>query len=422
MYLLAIPLFLLLVRNVRQLVVQKQLSLTWLFSTYWFVFLIGGLMFFKSEYDFALKPFLWVLCSIMLFTFGYKIVNKTYLAANIVKEENRTEIIKISDVSKNCFISILLIIFIFRVVVLCRQLIIYNISPFSLSAVFAFFREAKYGLVELSINNGFGLKIINVVFYVSIMAFGYALRYLNSKEKVGFTLLIFINSIVVVLLDGAKATLIFIAVLLMTGYLFDGLAHNRKVLSNIKLPVVILLGVGIVILLFLMMGSDFYNFKIYAFGEIPAFSEFFKIGPSERTFGKQTIYGLIKIFAPSEDFEGIHDNYPLIKEFAIDTNIFTAFRCAITDFGYLGGLVFYFVLGLIAGICKRNHKSLLSEMFISWLVGYILLSFLMSVGYYFTISLALILGPIAIRLMKRVIVITKVNKTEHMQVFNNGLI
>ena len=146
--------------------------------------------------------------------------------------------------------------------------------------------------------------------------------------------------------------------------------------------------------------SDFFT---YGFGEIPAFNSFFNTYDEKLTYGKQTFYGIVRLLSPETMFSGNETNYSLPSNINILTNIYTAYRCSITDFGVIGGELFYFFMGSISGLCISNiKKELISFSILGWILGYIMLSFLISIGYYFTISVSFFLAAVYLFMIKKI--------------------
>ena len=94
-------------------------------------------------------------------------------------------------------------------------------------------------------------------------------------------------------------------------------------------------------------------FKTYLFGGISAFATFLKersSTPIEYGFGRYSFSALYDMFGIAKNEFGVYTTYLRISstDYTLTTNIFTAFRQYIDDFGILGTCILMFFFGIIS--------------------------------------------------------------------------
>ncbi len=99
------------------------------------------------------------------------------------------------------------------------------------------------------------------------------------------------------------------------------------------------------------------SFKAYLFGGIAAFSTYLNnYNPAEFGWGRFSFSSLYDLLGIHKNTIGIYTDYLRIsiEDPSQDTNIFTAFRQFMDDFGIFGTLIFMFILGAFSFISFRK--------------------------------------------------------------------
>ena len=127
------------------------------------------------------------------------------------------------------------------------------------------------------------------------------------------------------------------------------------------------------------------KFAEYAVGHMEAFEMWFekyRENMDSLQLGANTFLALADKIGLKEKTQGV---YSLIPE--ASSNVFTAFRGIITDFGIVGSLVFFQMIGLLGGVSEKfilNMKGALAKMVYASLLFFILYSFVVSPWVYTT--------------------------------------
>lgn len=109
-----------------------------------------------------------------------------------------------------------------------------------------------------------------------------------------------------------------------------------------------------------IIGQGLSSFKSYLFGGIAAFSTYvndYKLG--ELGWGRFSFSSLYDLLGIHKNTIGIYTDYLRIssEDITADTNIFTAFRQFMDDFGIFGTIIFMFILGAISFVFFRKASK-----------------------------------------------------------------
>lgn len=383
---------------------KNKLDISSFFELYWFVFVSMGLLVFDDEYPISILTIVWIFCACILFGLGYNLGKKCILGRrNIIRETN---IVTLRDYSLRIYsfvvVSFLITIF-FKLAIITLSGNLSSLFSFSrMLDMFSSFREIKYGIGEAAVSTGFLGKIVDLIYYPTIIVLGCFYKQF-SKTKKKKIIVLFLGAVLLsTLTDGAKASIIFALVLFLVGIMLDAMYMGGYQLNKINYKMVFLIAITFFMVMKILLHNNVSSFLLYGFGEIPAFDEFFNRFDGNYTYGKQTFYGIVRNLNSDIMFDAGNQNYSLPVTINIATNVYTAFRCSITDYGYLGALIFYIIMGFSAGLCVNSkRKGYLSMSILGWIMGYIMLSFLISVSYYLTITLAFLIFPIYIQIFAR---------------------
>lgn len=371
---------------------------------YWGIFLFLGVYVFGSIYSFHDELVAYLIVVNVMFLIGYELSGNR-LRSRLDNLKTRKIMLINIEYNSNVLRYVFMVQFLYLIYMFAdvyadgRWTQILSLS--GLLNLFLNSRDIKYSFIAGESDVSILKKIVELLYFSSLTVYGF----MFSRGNRQITFLIVINAILSMVFSGMKAMLIFSLVMFFSGYLSNKFLCDDFYLKDIKFFRLILYSsIFVMSLIFIMdwnSNIDFYDnpLIIYALGEIPAFDFFLANNNFEYTYGVQTFYGIISFLFGNIPFSEGASNYSIDAGLSIETNIFTSFRGLITDFGIIGSLIGYFLLGYFCNSFKLRQKynfcCLGLYMFI---VGYMLLSFLISIGYYLTLTVAFILSSIICRI------------------------
>lgn len=289
------------------------------------------------------------------------------------------------------------------------------------SGIQLFIQSGNEYFNEASENGGILSLIINVMYAYLISVFAIDGYYQGnkkesngSKSQLGMLLL---GTSIYAILAGRKSLVIwpvlFWGMGLLTGTC-ESVALSRKgrnstavfIKKNIKklFPYIVLF---LVVICFMFATRNFVSgnvnkvsesFMVYLFGEIPVFNEWFAnadYSTLQYSHGRQIVFGIIDQFGLESDT--LYSNYPLLGygKAGMLSNIYSAFRSYIEDFGFIGCIILHFFAGILTGIseyyCRVSKKHIGATIIVSIISTFILFSFIISAWHYFTVFIANVL-------------------------------
>ena len=371
---------------------------------YWGIFLFLGVYVFGSIYSFHDELVAYLIVVNVMFLIGYELSGNR-LRSRLDNLKTRKIMLINIEYNSNVLRYVFMVQFLYLIYMFAdvyadgRWTQILSLS--GLLNLFLNSRDIKYSFIAGESDVSILKKIVELLYFSSLTVYGF----MFSRGNRQITFLIVINAILSMVFSGMKAMLIFSLVMFFSGYLSNKFLCDDFYLKDIKFFRLILYSsIFVMSLIFIMdwnSNIDFYDnpLIIYALGEIPAFDFFLANNNFEYTYGVQTFYGIISFLFGNIPFSEGASNYSIDAGLSIETNIFTSFRGLITDFGIIGSLIGYFLLGYFCNSFKLRQKynfcCLGLYMFI---VGYMLLSFLISIGYYLTLTVAFIFSSIICRI------------------------
>jgi oligosaccharide repeat unit polymerase len=224
------------------------------------------------------------------------------------------------------------------------------------------------------------IVLLNAFQYVSALSCSYCLVYAKNKKQVIICLLFVIPVITSSLISTAKSSLIASFFLAAAGMAtgFVSIYHRAPNIKIRQLVIILLLCVFFGLFLFILMmvraggftQENFqiirHKFSVYAFGEFGVFdtwvSQHFSF--SHYTFGVSTFMAPFSLLGLVTKNPGI---YSLIE--GTETNVFTAYRGLITDFGYTGSLLFMIFLGFLGNVSLQKIMNVEHPNFYRTLYG-----------------------------------------------------
>lgn len=235
---------------------------------------------------------------------------------------------------------------------------------------------------------------ISIIIYMGALMGGYSFHYMETKKGKVLAIATLFPILFLAIITNAKVGVIASVFLWFIGWLLKVL-HVKKT-GSVLTPKLVVIGIciaitGIVFLDLVMLmriGSIdmetqlIVNQKLqeYAFGQVNSFAVWFdSINIFELEFGSNTYMFITNWLGITERKQGVYDLMP-----GVVSNIYTINRGVITDFGKIGGLLYWTIIGLLSGGTYKKVKSGLPNCIITMVIlGTI----------YFTIFYGFIISP-----------------------------
>lgn len=234
--------------------------------------------------------------------------------------------------------------------------------------------------------------LFSILIYMGALIGGHCFVQMKTLVGKAISLVTMIPILVLAIITNAKVGVIACVFLWIIGWCVN--SFNVKSTGRLLSKRTIYLGIVIAVLgiafldltMLLRIGSIdretqlIVNQKLqeYAFGQVQAFAEWFhKRGNLPVEGGSNTYMFLTNWLGLTERKQGVYDLMP-----GVVTNIYTQNRGIIMDYGVVGGLVYWTVLGVIAGRAFKKVKSglhncqfsmvILAAMYFAILYGFII--------------------------------------------------
>ena len=207
-------------------------------------------------------------------------------------------------------------------------------------------------------------QILLVFMYCSMLYAGFLTNFVSKKRHIVVCVCSILPVILNVIISTAKSGFIAAVMLfvigLFTGYLCK---RGRQKLKVKKKTVVITAVMGLSVFGFLFWamlwragGLEYFSeiknkFFVYAFGSVPAFDNWLgNFYAPHYEFGKNTFLAIPHFLGLADRAQGV---YGFLDGYS-DSNVFTAFRALIQDFGVGGGLIVVFFIGFVGSVVYRK--------------------------------------------------------------------
>lgn len=387
---------------------KGTVSIPGLFTAYWGILICIGIPLYWKTYTFHYQGFFWILLMCAVFFLSERLCVRVlkkrgwYGRETCLRDpaEKSTELIV-------RLVKIFLLLRLFGLVcyLAMNDIIILDLlKPDWLMKSIHRLTMMKYYVVPTRYSSL--ISIANTLSCTGMLLLGLYGMDFSKKDRIqvgAFAAMTFVVSMVIF---ASKADVIFAVLLFLTG-LFARLVIEGTDLfawTRQHKKLVLLLGVtGAALLLmlavFIVVRSGFQKsladgFKQYGFGMIPAFDRYFSVlRPEKLSWGIYTFYGIFSTLGltPSGIPQGIYREMYLGRD-NYATNIFTAFRSLLDDFGLVGCLAVFVLLGVLCAVftdvCRNNRKRALAPSGLCFLLFFLLNSFMISSGTYFSLCLA----------------------------------
>lgn len=217
-------------------------------------------------------------------------------------------------------------------------------------------------------------QITGVFSYLGPLLGGFILPFTSSKKHKLLCYFSLSPQLFGGLTQGAKMGMITAVFVFLSGYLSSCFIINKKITIKWKSLLygisffLLFIGVLILSMMFRIGRFDIDTFYIvigkfisYALGHLPAFDIWFDRQPllsTDLTCGGKFFMGITNYLGIVERKSGIYDEFVDISLYGDQTNVYTIFRILIEDFGIIGTLIFFLLLGYFAQRMYINVRTL----------------------------------------------------------------
>jgi oligosaccharide repeat unit polymerase len=399
MYASTIGIILLIMTSISRYILKNWAEPAHIMLLYWSTFIISSLIVFKDSFRWNYFGLLWIIFACLFFWIGHefgKSLNYKMLRLNTTPKPIIID--KKLSSSSWVFLIICTITGLLRTV---TEVSINGLSFkmfFNIDSLINMNTFMAYNRYYGDISYGWAMQVMLIFTYAAPFCGGYAIIHSEEKSKRLLSYLTFTPVIANLLLTNAKSGIIACSVLWISGYLVAYIEKYRKAPSiNYKRTVKLgSVGLFIIMLLYFSMllrigdlssnTRAIVNNKIftYALGSIPAFDYYFGGYTSEEGFslGINTFMGVSNILGLTERVQGVYSDL-LVFEHGESTNVYTAFRGLILDYGIIGSLIFLKLYGMTAGyafgsLLKKNKQTIIVKVFLASIYFFIFQSLLSS--------------------------------------------
>lgn len=351
---------------------SKKISPAFLMQIMWISYITLGLIVVSFDQKIDFWGILWIIAAINIFSIG-SITGTNFLFnlddyKNDYKRNidyNKCKIILVTS------ISLLLLVTLYNMLekgININAFLEIN-TLFDINATAA--QERYNGHSQSSFLDGVLSQVRGVLAYITPFISGLFITIAKNKRDKYLSYFSFVPTIFDLMLSNTKLGLIVATFLFVCGYvamnlMLYGELPKLKLRNFLSYIMVIFLFIGFLFAAMILRVGSYdiemlnvlkYKFINYVFGGVFAFDFWFSHAESQKLlFGARTINGVSNLLGILSREQGVY------KEFYVNgflqTNIYTAFRGIIEDFGKTGGLIFMYVFGFISG---RIHSKVLSS-------------------------------------------------------------
>lgn len=336
---------------------------------WWALFIIMAFVFYDtSSWNFMGMLYIEAVCACALL--GSEVGRRLkYANRNVtVKTDSNPDDRKIGNVAWLMLLGIIVLAFLGQLLSLRGYG--YSLRDFSnAEAYISMNTDIAYARYNAPVGVGTITQIFLMFAYIGPLCGGYSFVYADKLRCYIISILTLIPIIFGMMFTNTKAGFVASVMLFISGFLVAYL-EKKHCFPNISFKMIallIVLGSALFIALFIVMCIRVGDFSIqtiliikdkfieYAIGQMQAFELWFEhIRPEERglELGINTFLAIADKLGLKIKIQGV---YELID--GASSNIFTAIRGVITDFGLVGGWLFYMIIGALGGICEKRVKN-----------------------------------------------------------------
>lgn len=234
------------------------------------------------------------------------------------------------------------------------------------------------------------ISVLNAMVYAAPLCGGFSYPYATSKRKKMIAVASILPAFLVTMTNNTKAGMIGCLLLFFSSYLI-GYYSRKKKWPQLRMKTIVLILLGFMAFLSMMLFSmmlrigsiDVYTFSIvmqkiivYAFGNVQSFdiwiSRYYET--ESLTFGTMTFLGIADTLGLAERVQGVYTAL-----LGTSSNVYTAFRGIVSDFGIVGGLFFVALQGFLLRIAVNSIHDSYNPFFAA--------AFAVSVVFFFTFGM-----------------------------------
>lgn len=372
-----------------------------LMSVYWIFFIVGSRILYMNH-NWHMESALYLLVTCIVFGVGEEFGKKMIFSKKRIQY-------RVPTLNKSAAWMLLVIILLLAMVYPIYRLLI---NGFSLSSFFntrnfyAMNNYFEYQRYEMDVGVSVFEQVLLTFSYLSPLVGGYMFVWGKNKYNSILCLCTIIPQLISTLSTNAKTGVMCALLLWITGYLDAKLSKDgyfQKLSKKMWLILVLVSGMFLVIMMItffarkgeISVSSIEYmkeDMGIYAFGHMQALDVWFSNGEpfnNELTCGYFTFAGIARIFFDASFVSGVYEFVP-----GADSNIFTAYRGLITDFGICGSLIISLIMGWLSGISAHSislYNSRVGRTVFASILFFVLYSFIISAWSFNSLTLTFIL-------------------------------
>lgn len=374
-------------------------------------FLFFGIIVFGRGIEWKYGGIIWILISCIMFLLG-----------QIIGSKFRVNSYKKKEIKNYNYVWIMII---GMIVLGCIDTLIYlRAYGYSIKDLFNIHQLLKIN-AEIAYDRYFGHQfnetylnmILSVIIYMAPLCGGFIFPKVKKRTGQMLSVLTVLPIITLAIVTNGKVGVIACSFLWAIGWLLGFITINSNKRKLNKKIIFIIVSTGLIAIFFLdftmlmrigsinMETQLIVNQKLqeYAFGQINAFTVWFhNRGSIDLGFGSNTYMFIVNWLGINTRKQGVYDLMP-----GLTTNIYTQNRGIITDFGVIGGVIYWFIFGVIAGVlykkvtsCKQNN--IIAIVILGTIYFSILYGFIISPWIYSSYVLAFVGFGIFLTILKRV--------------------
>lgn len=250
-------------------------------------------------------------------------------------------------------------------------------------------------------------QVLNIAVYGSAIIGGFAYNFAKNKRQKRLSIFSLLPAFLITISVNTKATMIGAALLYLTGYFVSYYTlHKRGVSVSIKgiLYILVILFAFLAFMIFSMtlrigqinertFSIVMRKLVIYMFGNIQTFDVWVSnyANSLDYTNGGMTFFGISSSLGILNRVQGVYTSL-----MGTSSNVYTAFRGIITDFGMVGGTIALTVIAVFSGASEeyirlKNGISVISITILSCTFFFMTYGFIISPWTYMSYILAMVL-------------------------------
>lgn len=269
-------------------------------------------------------------------------------------------------------------------------------------------------------------QILNIAVYAAPLIGGFALPFSERKKQKWSCIISILPALLVTLTVNTKATLIGAVILYVAGFITAYYLKNKEGIrvkpKTVFIVVIAIIGFAFLMVLSMMLrigeisGHTFSivmrKLVVYMFGNVQTFDVWMSNYWNDSSFtnGGMTFLGISNSLGFMTRVQGVYTSLQ-----GTSSNVYTAFRGVIQDYGTVGGIIFTSIIGFISGLSEgivlnTNRIKAIPCFVMASTFFFFVYGFIISPWTYLSYIFAVIVFGIWINITKRNSVILVFNK------------